>query len=56
MPNLTEKQQNLLSSAPVEKLNFWMNELFPGISGNIELNKLYTAINKERLRRDGLKV
>jgi len=55
MANLSIKQQNLLSKATPEQLELWMAELSTGITWS-HIQGLYEEVNRERLRRDDLKV
>ena len=47
-PILTEKQQNIIAQATTEQLEAWMNEIYPRMDSNKELDKLYHYLNEVR--------
>ena len=47
-PTLTPEQEKTIADAKTEQLELWMNEIYPGMSINKDLDKLYHYLNEVR--------
>jgi len=52
LPNLTIEQRKAIKLASKQEIEDWMDEIYPGIAQDQELNRLYHLLNQQRSKKD----